>query len=388
MSFSKRCARSSRSPSVSAPRIRRRSSTPFCSRGVGQGRGRDGDLLHPGDAFAEAEGERPHFSQQLVAGGVQAGVQRAAPLQMQAAGEQAALGPGRDGCLQRRADRVVNSCHVVEIGDIGLDVLPADDVVGPRVHRDHVAAVDRHRHRPLRARLADVAALQISRKDDVRAFVQDLALMDMAQRPIVVARIHQIGKGAGRVVRMPALAAEAGVQDPDVEIAGERRRVGLGEVLIDVAPGKALAMQRDRKVGMVESLGRFGAKGLHVAGQREVAGDLALGVVVAVQQIDRDPGGIEPAHLRREIEAGRIVAPLPVIEIAGDDHEVDPLGNGLVDQPLEGLACRAANTLRRRVLLSRQAAQRAVQVDIGGVQETKFGQDAGTPPPGGRESIP
>ena len=92
--------------------------------------------------------------------------------------------------------------------------------------------------------------------------------------------------------------------------------------------------------------------------------------MVAVEQVDRDAGLVEPSHLAHEEAPGVEVAPGPVVEVAGDDDEVDREFDGLIDQAREGVPCGIAQKLDRRVLVGGKAAQRAVEMDVGGVDES------------------
>ena len=71
----------------------------------------------------------------------------------------------------------------------------------------------------------------------------------------------------------------------------------------------------------------------------------------------------------RQVEPGVVVAPVAVVEVAGDEHEVDAAVERQIDHPLERPPRRAADPLDGRVLVLLQAPQRAVEVDIGGVEE-------------------
>ena len=116
---------------------------------------------------------------------------------------------------------------------------------------------------------------------------------------------------------------KAGVQDADVETARNRRRISRDEIVCDVALPEALAVQRDIQMRQAEGLGLARRKHADIGRQRELAGDLAFGIVIAVKKEDGNSDLRQPAHLLDEEEAGLVVAPITIIEIAGDDDEID-----------------------------------------------------------------
>ena len=105
--------------------------------------------------------------------------------------------------------------------------------------------------------------------------------------------------------------------------------------------------------------------------QLERLRDLTLGVMISVQQEYGDLRGLEPSHLGDEEESGAVVLPVAVVEVARDHYEVHLLRNRETDQVLEGVAGRGTDPPRDVSLLPVKAAERAVQVDVGGVQETE-----------------
>jgi hypothetical protein len=81
----------------------------------------------------------------------------------------------------------------------------------------------------------------------------------------------------------------------------------------------------------------------HRRGQRQAAGDHRCCVVVAGEDEDGNPRVRQPAHGGGEVQAGAHVLPLAVVEVAGDDHEIDRLVDRRRDQVVEGGAGCAAN---------------------------------------------
>jgi len=97
---------------------------------------------------------------------------------------------------------------------------------------------------------------------------------------------------------------------------------------------------------------------------------LALGIVVAVKQEDLvDASCYEPAHLPDKENPRLVVAPVSVIEIACDDDE-----RGLLMQShkvFKRLAGCCTDTVSRAALLPSNAYQRAVEMNVCGVDKPK-----------------
>ena len=110
---------------------------------------------------------------------------------------------------------------------------------------------------------------------------------------------------------------------------------------------------------------------MDVARQGETACDLTCGVVVAMEQIDGNSRPGQAAHLPDEEEAGPVVAPIAVIEVAGDDQEGDLLLDGKSHQPIQSGPGGGANGLCRGAFMSGQPGQGAVQVNVRGVKKAK-----------------
>lgn len=198
--------------------------------------------------------------------------------------------------------------------------------------------------------------------------------MHVAECPIVVSLVDKVVEGAGGIVLVAAQAAESGVQDADVESAGNRRRIGRGEVVGDVALPEALSVQDRAQPLDLEGFGPCGAEDVHVVGEREAAGDPALRVVVAEEQVDGNARRAETAHLAGEKQAGLVVAPVAVVQIAGDDEERGLFFGGVSDESLESVARGGANTFGSASFLPGKPLQGAVQVNVRGMKKAKGAQ--------------
>ena len=171
---------------------------------------------------------------------------------------------------------------------------------------------------------------------------------------------------------MGGVALQGRVQHADVEPAGHGFGVVHGQVLGGGGLLEAASVQCHLQFRDGEGGGLVGWKAVHIGRQYQLARHLALGIVVAQQQVDGDARGIQASHLPGKVDAGVEVLPVAVVQVAGNDHEVHLLRDGLGDQVVEGITCCCAEQLRRGILVGGQSRQRAVEVDVGGVDESHF----------------
>ena len=74
-------------------------------------------------------------------------------------------------------------------------------------------------------------------------------------------------------------------------------------------------MECDIKFFKLEGIGFLRGKCSSRSRENETAGDLALGIVVSVEQEDGNTGCREPAHLPHEEKPRLVITPVPIIEI-------------------------------------------------------------------------
>src|SRR5690606_12151924 len=91
-------------------------------------------------------------------------------------------------------------------GMVGDDALMAD-----------AAILDRYQHGALIPLLADATSLQIAGKDHQRVLADDLEIMHMPERPVVVTARAQIVDRARGIGGMRLAAGQRGVQYADIE---------------------------------------------------------------------------------------------------------------------------------------------------------------------------
>ena len=90
--------------------------------------------------------------------------------------------------------------------------------------------------------LVGVAPLYIARKNNPGIFADNLTIMDMAQRPVLVPLGTQAIDSARRVGFMARLAVQTGVQETDIEQVWIGLRIPTGQVFRNFPFCKALPM--------------------------------------------------------------------------------------------------------------------------------------------------
>ena len=175
---------------------------------------------------------------------VQSGLSR----QLDPAGKKTALRFALDGLLDRSRTRSMASA-VARTVHRHRQMDPAHAINMERRDLLDLAVLDRNKRSAFRAAFPDVPALQIAAEDNMRPLVENGGLMHMRERPIVVALVDQVLDGAWRIIRVSLHPAQAGVQDADIEAAGNRRRISGDKIVRDVALPEALAVQGTLRSG-------------------------------------------------------------------------------------------------------------------------------------------
>ena len=216
--------------------------------------------------------------------------------------------------------------------------------------------------------LPGVAALDVAGEDDVRILGDHAVCVDVAEGPVVIALRLQVVDAARRVSGVVGVPGERGVQQAHVEDAGNALRIGGGQVLGDVAGHEPLAVHD--QVQPLAVLGvRRGLAELDDAGQLQLPGDLAGGVVVARDEVDLDPGREQRRHLRPEEQPRVVVGPVAVEDVAGQQDRVDPLLLRQRDHVRQCAPGGRPDRFDRCTRVGGQAAQRTVHVKVRGVQQ-------------------
>lgn len=87
-----------------------------------------------------------------------------------------------------------------------------------------------------------------------------------------------------------------------------------------------------------------------------------MGVVIAADQVDFDPLGVEAGHLFVKEKAGVVVAPVAIVDVSGNDDEGDSLVDGELDEIFERAAGGLADRLDGCSFILIEAMQRTVEV--------------------------
>ena len=114
---------------------------------------------------------------------------------------------------------------------------------------------------------------------------------------------------------------------------------------------------------------------MHVVRVGQTAGHPAGGIVVAGYDKDDNAGRFQALDLGDKIKTGMVVFPVAVKQIARNQDNVDGLRHRQIDEIFERPSGGLANFGHGRSLVSFQTMQRAVQVDVGGMDELEHSAD-------------
>ena len=232
--------------------VRSRAQSVFASFGRGvalaHGGGGLGSWPDPARSAAKVVGHDAELIEELLGLRRDPGVRIAGASKKNAGGEESS--PSEIAlvfqCALRECDDVV---HGRAAGVVDRALRPADDVQRTVLDAGDTAIFHRDERGAFGAGFARVAALKISRKDDPRlARFQFRADMHVPERPVIVALRFQIGDGAGRVVFVAFESRRAGVEQADVQIAGDGRREGSGEIFGDRRRREAAPVDGDAEI--------------------------------------------------------------------------------------------------------------------------------------------
>ncbi len=116
------------------------------------------------------------------------------------------------------SDGILNRLpHEIDSVRCGLTLIRRHQQVGPSNNIDierrnliDLAVLDRNKRCALGTALPDMSALKIATDCDMRPLVQNCGLVDMGQRPVIVALVDQILDGARRIIKMASHATQRG----------------------------------------------------------------------------------------------------------------------------------------------------------------------------------
>ena len=91
--------------------------------------------------------------------------------------------------------------------------------------------------------------------------------------------------------------------------------------------------------------------------------------MVACHDENADASGLKLSHPIDEIQAGVVILPVTIVEIAGKQDKSDVLFNRQINQVIEGAARGTADFLDRSTRIALESAERTVEMNVGGVDE-------------------
>ncbi len=146
-------------------------------------------------------------------------------------------------------DLLLKGRRVHRVAEIDLDLLPEVPACPGDIDLDGAIGIDRHETAPAFTPLSHIAPLRVAGVDDVRiAGTEDRGLMDVAERPVVVAASPEIldtARGVRFMARRPpdATVEETYREGPFVFPSGELLR----KVIVDM--GCCKTHPHDRRKG-------------------------------------------------------------------------------------------------------------------------------------------
>ena len=257
------------------------------------------------------------------------------------------------------------------------DLRPARRVRHNAAHIRNNPVSDVYKDRPPLSAFSDAAALQIAGIDDPWIARDDFERVDMAESPIVVTARRQVGGRARRIVFV-AGAAAGGVQDADVEPASQGFWVVDSVVLNHLTVRKTASVQRDAQILDAVGFRPPGRKLENVVRPGQGFGEEAFSIMIAPQQERWNAAIREARQLPVQEEGDRGVLPFAVKNVAGDHDERNAFLQRLRDKVFECASTRLGKARGNIFVLQRKAEERAAEMKISGVQETKIHPRAST----------
>ena len=278
-------------------------------------------------------------------------------------------------CVGDRPEGILQRAQKRGLGLVGLRIhgenRPARLVGDDPAKVGDPAIFDIDDHRALRPAFAHAAPLQIAGIDDIRIARHDLKFMDVAERPIIVAARRHVREGAGCIGCVTRATVAGRVQQADVEPAMLRLRIGERPIVGYLARRETATVNGHAQVLQQSGLGFPRRKDRNGFGQRDGRGHDTLGVMISLDDVDRDQLAMEPRQFACKEQADRRIAPFAIIDVARYQDEGDPLVDSLRDKAGEGTTARLRKAACDGLVLEREAKQGAAQVQVGGMKEAE-----------------
>jgi hypothetical protein len=110
---------------------------------------------------------------------------------------------------------------------------------------------------------------------------------------------------------------------------------------------------------------------MNIFRKAECFGYLTGGIVISGNHVNRNAGFPKSAGLGYQIKPGVVIFPIPVIEVSGNENEMNLLGNGGLNQIVESPPGGLTNVIYRSPVIIVELVQRAVQMNIGCMDKFK-----------------
>ena len=157
--------------------------------------------------------------------------------------------------------------------------------------------------------------------------------MDMAERPIIEPHAGQIGEAAGGIDIMARRTAKRAVQHGNIHHARNRRfeprQKAVGRVTVREADtvDHDVVCQRHHAAACIESV--------NLGRQIKRSGDRVLGIMIAFDVENFDPGIAKAIKLGHQEGARSCAALFSIEQIAGNQDCGELFGDGEIDQSAE-----------------------------------------------------
>jgi hypothetical protein len=134
-----------------------------------------------------------------------------------------------------------------------------------------------------------VAALHVTGENDPWILLDDLAVVYMAERPVVVTLSCEVIDSAGCVLVVAVAAVQRRVQQSDVEEVPAGRGIAESEVVGDVPPRGTLTVHRQPDPLVEDGLGLVDVEHVNVVRQPQLVRHRVMGIVVPGDDVDGEP---------------------------------------------------------------------------------------------------
>ena len=152
---------------------------------------------------------------------------------------------------------------------------------------------------------------------------------------------------------------QAGMQNSQIEPVRNGGRIIRYHILLFGLIGEAASMNRHSKIFKPSGFRLFVRQHHGVAArihrQSQLAGHVVCRVVITRDQIQTDSRFTELVHLSNEEHAGVEISPVAIVQVPGDNDEIDSFTHRECDEVLESSTSRTANQIDRSTFVTFQS---------------------------------